>query len=114
MSRRLARLEHSRAVAPPLTAIVGTHALDIDDGIVLVGSDCHYRPDEPASTAHRAFVGYTEMGAASGLANWASGFAVLTFKDGLLLPPELVLVLDEEAGLVAFRGELIRVGSAVH
>src|SRR5215471_6091511 len=67
-----------------------------------------------AALNSRAFVGYTEMAAAAGMANWASGFAILTFKDGLLLPPELVLVVDEEAGLAAFRGELIRVGSAVH
>jgi len=58
-----------------------------------------------------AFVGYTEMAAAAGMANWASGFTVLTFASGRLLPPELVLVLDEEAGLVSFRGEPIRVGS---
>src|SRR5215469_11792361 len=68
-----------------------------------------------AALNSRAFVGYTEMAAASGLANWASGFAVLTFKDGLLLPPELVLVVDEEAGLAAFRGELINVNArALH
>jgi hypothetical protein len=69
-----------------------------------------------ASLNSRAFVGYTEMAAAAGMANWASGFAVLAFKNGLLLPPELVLVMDEEDGVAAFRGELIRVskGSAVH
>ena len=33
-----------------------------------------------------------------------SGFAVLTFKDGMLLPPELCEVLDEKA---YFRGECI-------
>lgn len=36
--------------------------------------------------------------------NWASGFAVLTFKDGKLLPPELCEVLD---GVAYFRGEPI-------
>jgi len=55
-------------IAPPRPLeIVGTHALDIDDGIVLVGSDCHYRPDEPASTAHRAFVELTSRFAEEGL-----------------------------------------------
>lgn len=39
--------------------------------------------------------------------NWRSGFAVLTFKDGGLLMPELVTVWDDER--VQFRGELIRV-----
>src|SRR5215472_18711426 len=55
-------------IAPPRSPeIVGTHALDIDDGIVLVGSDCHYRPDESASTAHRAFVELTSRFAEEGL-----------------------------------------------
>lgn len=34
--------------------------------------------------------------------NWASGFVVLTFKDGKLLPPELCEVLD---GVAYFRGK---------
>lgn len=36
--------------------------------------------------------------------NWCSGFAVLTFKDGKLLPPELCEVLD---GVAYFRGEAV-------
>lgn len=39
--------------------------------------------------------------------NWRSGFAVLTFKDGRLLMPELVLEWDDST--VQFRGELITV-----
>lgn len=39
--------------------------------------------------------------------NWRSGFAVLTFKDGKLLYPELVYVMEE--GKVSFRGQLIEV-----
>lgn len=39
--------------------------------------------------------------------NWRSGFAVLTFRNGRLMWPELVHVL--EPGLVEFRGELIEV-----
>ena len=35
---------------------------------------------------------------------WCSGFAVLTFKDGRLLPPELVEVID---GRAYFRGEVL-------
>lgn len=42
-------------------------------------------------------------------ANWRSGFAILTFRKGMLLPPELIEVISEEEGLVAFRGELINV-----
>ena len=39
--------------------------------------------------------------------NWRSGFGVLTFRDGKLMLPELVLVEDEKH--VQFRGEIIRV-----
>lgn len=39
--------------------------------------------------------------------NWRSGFAVFTFRDGEMLPPELVQVLEE--GRVYFRGEIIEV-----
>ena len=41
---------------------------------------------------------YTEMNPV----NWCSGFAVLTFKDGKLLPPELCEVID---GVAYFRGK---------
>lgn len=39
--------------------------------------------------------------------NWRSGFAVLNFIDGVLMPPELCQVVDEDH--VYFRGELIAV-----
>lgn len=42
-------------------------------------------------------------------ANHRSGFAVLTFYEGKLMPPELVEVVSEDAGLVYFRGEVIKV-----
>jgi hypothetical protein len=42
-------------------------------------------------------------------ANHRSGFAVLTFYDGKLLPPELLEVIDEDAGLVCFRGQVVKV-----
>lgn len=41
--------------------------------------------------------------------NWRSGFAVLTIHKGRLLWPEVVHVIDEAAGLVEFRGEVIKV-----
>ena len=41
--------------------------------------------------------------------NWRSGFAVLTFRDGELMPPELVQDSSEDDGLVFFRGEEIEV-----
>jgi len=50
-----------------------------------------------------AFRNYMEEGPR----NWRSGFGVLTFKDGFLLPPELVTVIDKTH--VAFRGSLIKV-----
>lgn len=39
--------------------------------------------------------------------NWQSGFAVLTYKDGVLLQPELALRFDEDS--FQFRGEIISV-----
>lgn len=56
-----------------------------------------------ADTEATAFVDYTE----DNPKNWRSAFCVLTFKDGQLLPPELVMKWD--ADRVVFRGELIRV-----
>ena len=41
--------------------------------------------------------------------NWRSGFAILTFVNGELMPPELVQVISEDDGLVFFRGEVISV-----
>jgi len=41
--------------------------------------------------------------------NWRSGFVVLTWIKGELLMPELVIVNDEENGIVQFRGTLISV-----
>jgi hypothetical protein len=41
--------------------------------------------------------------------NWRSGFAILTFVNGELMPPELVQFISEDDGLVFFRGEVISV-----
>jgi hypothetical protein len=38
-----------------------------------------------------------------------SGFAMLTYENGHLLPPELIQVWDEEAGQVTFRGKILSV-----
>jgi len=48
---------------------------------------------------------YTE----DGTRNHRAGFAVLTFRHGKLLPPELVEVIDEDEGLVCFRGQVVAV-----
>jgi hypothetical protein len=56
-----------------------------------------------ADIYHPAFQGYLE----DNPRNWRAGFCILTFVDGSLLMPELVLVWDENT--VQFRGELIPV-----
>lgn len=48
---------------------------------------------------------YTE----DGTRNHRSGFAILTFYEGKLMPPELCEVIDEQEGLVYFRGVVIKV-----
>jgi hypothetical protein len=55
-----------------------------------------------ADKDHRAF-SYTQ----DAPLDWRSGFAVLTYRDGVLLQPELVTKWDDRR--VSFRGELIRV-----
>jgi hypothetical protein len=49
------------------------------------------------------FLNYTE----DNPKNWRSGFAVMTFHKGKLLPPELVEVIED--GVVAFRGQVYEV-----
>lgn len=56
-----------------------------------------------ADTDAKAFVDYTE----DNPKNWRAGFGILTFVNGKLLQPELVLVWD--ADHVQFRGKIIRV-----
>jgi hypothetical protein len=41
--------------------------------------------------------------------NQRSGFAVLTYRDGFLLPPELAQVCEFEPDAVVFRGEVVKV-----
>ena len=54
-----------------------------------------------ADVNSEAFVDYTE----DNVKDWRSGFAVLTYRNGRLLHPELCLVHSEDAGIVEFRGE---------
>lgn len=79
---------HSQKVTP-YTDYNGTR-YGIDTG-------CVADPD------HKAFLDYTE----DAPKNWVSGFAVLKFKDGKLMQPELCTVWDSKS--VQFRGEIIRV-----
>lgn len=62
-----------------------------------VDSGCIADPD------HAAFTDYTE----DAPKNWRSGFVVLTFVDGELLHPEVVMVMDKKR--VQFRGEIYTV-----
>ena len=79
---------HSQKVMP-ITDYNGTR-YGIDTGCV-------------ADPYHKAFIDYTE----DSPVNWISGFAVLKFKNGRLMLPELVKKWDEDA--VEFRGEVIKV-----
>ncbi len=79
---------HSAKVTP-YTDYNGTR-YGVDTGCI---ADCY----------HPAFQGYME----DSPRNWRSGFCVLTFSNGSLLMPELVLVWDETH--VQFRGQLIEV-----
>lgn len=79
------------------------HSLKVTPWTDLTGT--RYGVDCGTLAAHSEypqFVNYTE----SGPANWRSGFAVLTFNRGHLLWPEVVAVLDENAGEVEFRGRV--------
>jgi hypothetical protein len=58
-----------------------------------------------AAPYSQPFAGYTELNPV----DWRSGFLVLSFTGGRLLPPEMVLVTDEVRGEVAFRGRLFNV-----
>jgi UDP-2,3-diacylglucosamine pyrophosphatase LpxH len=78
---------HSQQVRP-YTDLNGTR-YGIDTGCV-------------ASPWHKAF-NYAE----NNPRNWISGFAVLSFKDGRLLQPELASVWDEKS--IQFRGAVIKV-----
>ena len=53
-----------------------------------------------ADTEGEQFRNYTE----DSPLNWRSGFAILTFNNGKLLPPEIVQVWDKDS--VTFRGKV--------
>ena len=56
-----------------------------------------------ADTDGPQFVDYTE----ANMTHWNSGFYLLTYKNGRLLSPEMIIVVDE--GIVEFRGKKMEV-----
>ena len=95
---------HNNTVSGGLTMITGhTHSLKITPytdyrDAVRWGVDCGTLAD-PFGPQFQ----YIE----DGFRNWRSGFVVLTFRDGKLMWPELVYVVED--GVVGFRGNLITV-----
>jgi hypothetical protein len=79
---------HSAKVTP-LTDYNGTR-YGVDAGCI---ADVH----------HKAFVDYTE----DNPKNWRTGFCILSFKEGKLMQPELVLAWDDYS--IQFRGSIIKV-----
>lgn len=75
----------------PYTNYAGTH----------FGVDCGTLADPLGPQ----FTAYTETNPN----DWRSGLVVLTFRDGKLLWPEHVHVIDEQAGELSFRGQVLRV-----
>ncbi len=95
---------HNNAVGSGKTMVTGhlhsqkvTPVTDYNGTRYGIDTGCVADPD------HKAFIDYTE----DGPKNWVSGFAVLKFRDGRLMQPELVSVWDTKS--VQFRGEIIKV-----
>ena len=80
------------------------HSLKVTPWTDLTGTRYGVDTGSPADVWGDQFA-YTE----DSTRNHRSGFAVLTFYEGKLMPPELVEVVSEDAGLVYFRGEVIKV-----
>lgn len=101
------------------SGIHATHNNTVNSGVTIVTGHLHQLKVTPftdyrgrrygvdtgtlADPGGPQFVDYTEAGPV----NWASGFAVLTFHNGKLLPPELVEKHDEDH--IVFRGTVIPV-----
>lgn len=57
-----------------------------------------------------AAVGGPQFGyAQANPANWRSGFVVLQFKGGALMPPQLATILDEKKGTMWYNGRIYKV-----
>lgn len=101
------------------SGIHATHNNTVNSGVTIVTGHLHQLKVTPfsdyrgrrwgvdtgtlADPGGPQFIDYTEAGPV----NWHSGFAVLTWHKGLLLPPELVEKIDEDR--VCFRGQVVEV-----
>jgi hypothetical protein len=94
---------HNNAVNSGKTMVTGhLHSLKVTPFTDYNGDRWGVDTGTLAQVGGPQFLDYME----DGPANWRAGFAVLTFWKGRLLWPELVHVIDEEAGLVSFQGRV--------
>jgi hypothetical protein len=95
---------HNNTVGSGVNIVTGhLHSLKVTPWTDYNGTRYGVDTGTLADTDGDQFVNYLETNPT----NWRSGFAVLTFHRGRLLPPETVEVLGE--GEVAFRGKLHQV-----
>lgn len=95
---------HNNTVGSGVNIVTGhLHSLKVTPWTDYNGTRYGVDTGTLAETDGDQFVNYLETNPT----NWRSGFAVLTFHRGRLLPPETVEVLGD--GEVAFRGKLYQV-----
>ena len=95
---------HNNTVGAGVNIVTGhLHSLKVTPWTDYNGTRYGVDTGTLAETDGEQFVHYTE----DNPKNWRSGFAVLTFWKGRLLPPETVEVIGD--GLVAFRGKAYEV-----
>lgn len=95
---------HNNAVGSGKTMITGhLHSLKVTPWTDYNGTRFGVDTGTLADPDGAQFLDYTE----DGPKNWRSGFAVLTFRGGRLMWPEVVHVIDDEH--VEFRGEILTI-----
>jgi len=95
---------HNNTVNSGMTIVTGhLHSLKVTPFSDYNGTRYGVDTGTLADVHGSQFINYTETNPT----NWRSGFAVLTFNRGILLPPELVHVLSENE--VCFRGKIYEV-----